>query len=469
MVKGTFKALLTLLLIIGFSMNQMIDVLTKSPSIAQSLFPSGCKLFLNLVKARIYMWGKKPTFKNHFFTLRPAGSPDGCSPYGFKKPKDRTAYFVNTHRDCPITTIISNAQNHGAEAVFIRYASETNLQEMNVPDHIPGVHIHVFFVSMHDGEKLSSLVNDQDLEQPKLEIDFLAYASQSSDLTLSLTYAPDDMKATQFLHDIFESKFTEDVVSENLKLVLGYTMLHCEECEKKGFKTPKPNCLSGGKYCMESFRIDHLNGEVMLVQVLKNVCTERVLTAKKDFMGIANYYWTFHESCVNTFEPKCSNAILKSLNIKKEVFDCINGSFFEPSNFKSHGHKDLTRTLMLDNSILNNNKKSFDTMKDFSQFPLLKINGMVYYGEIAFNDVFSFVCNHVNQNFQGCSQIEIVTNIPQSARIYKFLVLAMIILMVVVLVYVCRNTLKAKFNRELSYKIDQSVSEYLKKSGGSDL
>ena len=114
---------------------------------------------------------------------------------------------------------------------------------------------------------------------------------------------------------------------------------------------------------------------------------------------------------------------------------------------------------------------SFSKIQNYAHFPMVKVNDMIFYGPTRFKAIMGFICTHVNDNLKGCvtglgSSREIILDKPSQA--FKYAAIFVVILAVGMVLFVCRNKLKAKFDADLAYKIDQSVSEYLKRTG-SDL
>ena len=288
-----------------------------------------------------------------------------------------------------------------------------------------------------------------------------------------MTFSPDDSKATHFLSQLYESSFRKDIAANRLAIGLRYSMLHCSSCEESGFTMAKDNCLSGGRYCMKSSRLKDLSGEVMLVQAIKNDCTETILENANRRSAIWEYYWTFHNNCQEEFRPECSNAILKKLGIKNEVFKCIHESFEQTAKVSKDTTTDdnSPKILLQDNSILRRHMTEFMHIEHYAHFPMIKINGMVFYGPAKFQDIFSFICMHVRDSLTGCDKFLIIKDAGKSTnrRFFELIALLIVGMIVAVAVLFCRNTLKRKFDGELAYKIDQSVNEFLKKTGGSDL
>lgn len=416
------------------------------------------------------MWGKQTTFKNPVITLKQADPVDGCMPYSYSPPKTPTGFVVDGLTKCPLSNLIHNAQTHNAQAVFIVNSDDRDIQEVSVPDHIAGVQIHVFLVSKKDGSTLKTLATLQGEKDTKLKIDFLEVSKRNQSINLEIVFTPDDEVITKLLADIYQSSFYHDYVNNDLNVEVDFTMLHCTACQEKGFTMAKDNCLSGGRYCMKSSYFKDLSGEVMLVQTLKHICMERVLESSSKKRSIAQYWWTFHNSCMKEFRPECSNAILKSLGIKSQVFDCVKNSFEQTAtNLEPAGSP--PKILLQDNSILRDVEQRFVKVEHFANFPLIKVNGMVFYGQADFQSVMGFVCAHLKDNLRGCSEFSIIREVQVTgeSKAFKYIALSLVVILLAVIIWRCRQALKVKFEGELAYKIDQSVNDYLKKTGGTDL
>mgnify|MGYP000013375460 FL=1 len=119
------------------------------------------------------MWGKQSTFENIPLRLKSADPEDGCEPYAYKPPKFATGYVANGLEKCPISNMIHNAQAHNAHALFVVNAEDTDINKATVPDHIPGVQIHVLLISKKDGDTLMSTAEAVGLEDIMVTIDFL--------------------------------------------------------------------------------------------------------------------------------------------------------------------------------------------------------------------------------------------------------------------------------------------------------
>ena len=222
---------------------------------------------------------------------------------------------------------------------------------------------------------------------------------------------------------------------------------------------------------MKSSINDDISGEVMLVQTLKNKCTEAILKDKNQQNKIREYYWRFNNSCIATFSPKCINAVLKSLGIKKEVFDCVKSSFIRSTLIDPKAdpvQRNEPLILLDDNTLLATEMKVFKAIENYADFPLLKINGVIFYGQVTFREVAEFMCRHVKKDLKGCEEIEEI-EVVSEGRAFRWFALILVIGVFGTIVEVCRRALKKKMESELAYKIDQSVSNFLERSGGSDL
>ena len=72
-----------------------------------------------------------------------------------------------------MSNLIHNAQAWGASALFVWNQDKVDIEQVSVPDHISGVHIHVFLINNEDGNKLDSNIKSMDVEDTSLKIDFL--------------------------------------------------------------------------------------------------------------------------------------------------------------------------------------------------------------------------------------------------------------------------------------------------------
>lgn len=418
------------------------------------------------------MWGKQATFNDLTIKLKKSEPVDGCKTYSYDPPKKPTAYVVVGLNKCPLSNLIHNAQAYGASALFIVNHESTDVMDIKVPDHLAGVQIHVFLINKQQGEKLISALSSDTQEDVIIKINFIETAKRNSTINIEMTFSPEDSTATRFLAEMYQSAFTHDILEEKLKLKLRYSMLFCSACEERGFTMAKDNCLSGGRYCMKSINHgDNLPGEVMLIQVIKNMCTEKILREQNRPKDIWSYYWTYNMSCVNDFLPQCFNTILQRLNIKDQVFQCIKNSFEKTAETSDTSSE--PKILLQDNSLLRSEMAEFKKIEQYSSFPMLKINGMIFYGVINYKEVVTFICQHLSDTLQGCKSIKglnvVIVEKSGGATIFKWFAIIFVIAVFAVVIELCRRALKKKFEGELSYQIDKSISSFLERTGGSDL
>lgn len=425
------------------------------------------------------MWGKQPTFENLKLRLRNADPLDGCEPYSFHEPHHATAFLVNGLKKCPLTSMIHNAQMHGAKALFIVNNKDTNVEDIEVPDHLSGVHIHVFIINHSDGQALVDISEQARTEDQnwhihsKIEIDFLEYARRGEKVKIDMIFSPDNKDAMQFLADAYSSQFAKDIGhKKNIKLSLGYNLMHCDSCKKDGYRLPKEDCLSGGRYCMKSVYYDNLKGQEMLVQVLKNKCVTHILSTEGKEELVGEYYYLLNANCMDIYSAKCTNAVLKKLEIHDKVINCVYDSF----DLSAKRHKDLVETSAKPNAMLQENymlhleRKRFQKIEHYAHFPLLKINEIHYYGPISYYAVFGFICRHINDKFDGCPSVftEEEITIQHNAKVFQLSLVGIIALLAMITIFACRKQMKNKFDAELSMRVDQSVTEFLQKKVKTD-
>lgn len=405
------------------------------------------------------MWGKQKTFAPVSLRVKTPSSEDGCEPYSFGTPSKPTAYLVNGLKKCPLLNLIHNAQEKGAQAIFVVNSEDTDIKDVVPIGNLPGVHIHVFLVNKDVGETLiqfSKLEGDD--QELRVRLDLIQFARNHKDVSIKVFYAPDDPSINQLMAEIYESDFRKDIIKRNLIIDRQYTILSCSECEDNGYRFAQTNCLSGGRYCLRSANDPTLTGEVMLVQILKNQCFEQ----NSEPLQQANYYWTFNNSCLKEFSPRCSNTILEKLGLKDKVFECMKNSFVPLNSKEVNPAKPLI--LMQDNRILANTKKTFAKVENFTMFPMVQINGMVFYGSNTFQEVMSFACNHLKRDLEGCHLV--VDSTPaKTPALFLWLVWAIFLVVVLGLMEICRRALKKKFTNDTKYQIDQQISSFLERSG----
>lgn len=92
------------------------------------------------VETKVIMWGKHDTMSDLVSLSKIAQPENGCLKYTNVDPEDskRYIYFIKDGNDCPISTIIHNAQEAEAQALVIEHI-DTDLSEIVPPDHINGI------------------------------------------------------------------------------------------------------------------------------------------------------------------------------------------------------------------------------------------------------------------------------------------------------------------------------------------
>lgn len=316
------------------------------------------------------------------------------------------------------------------------------------------------------GSELLAYMEQENTKDPHILVRFTEFAKRKSNVDLQIITSPDDQKVMNFLASLYGSKFAQSVVSNDIKVNLGYTVLHCGNCQEQGYTMPKDNCLSGGRYCMKSveFGDESVNGETMLIQALKNNCTEKILLEgpNKRIHALMEYYWTFNASCIKSFSPRCSNKILTKLGIKDEVFKCIKNSFIQLGSTERPADYD-PKIGLEDNQILQGQQKSYNQIENYSNFPMVKINGWIFHGDVDYNQIMHFVCGHINDNLPGCYTL--VDRYSEGGSAFKWISFFIILALVGGGIWYCHIHLKLKFRNELSYQIDRSVSSFLERTG----
>lgn len=409
------------------------------------------------------MWGKQNTFEDQEVTLWEASPKSGCEEHGTMLTGN-SSLFADGLNNCPLTNLIFNAQNRGAKALFIANHDDRKVSSLVIPNQLPGVQIHVFLIDRAIGQNLHYFLQSQLKDPIRLSLSFKKFAQQNSTINLQITYNPDNMFSAGLLTALYSSPFLSDMNAGRLQVDHKYVILHCTACEEKKYTFQQENCLSGGRYCQRSSRSSQISGEVMLVHALKNHCVDS-RSLDLSLKVRANYHWLVNSVCVKDFNPKCTNKVLSKLGIKEQVFRCVNSSFdIGPSKSLNIG--------LNENRVLSSYKRDFDTVSHFSMFPLVKVNGIIFYGEGTFKEVMTFVCRHLNSKLVGCATVfgeDKKIDVEVSGSGLKIVIILFVILSVAGLIEFCRRKLKKGFEAQMSHQIDESVNEYLEKTGGSDL
>ena len=113
---------------------QNIRIRVDSPGPLVKAYPDG-------FTGRIIMWGKQSTFEDVKLKLERPNPADGCTNYHMPNQKKRMAYVVTGLAQCPLTSLIQNAQSAGAQALFIMNHQDTNVDDIQIPAHISGRHL----------------------------------------------------------------------------------------------------------------------------------------------------------------------------------------------------------------------------------------------------------------------------------------------------------------------------------------
>lgn len=160
------------------------------------------------------MWGKQKSFESPEIRLRKAEPFQGCLPYSYEPPKKPTAYVVMGLNNCPLSNLIHNAQAHGAQALFIINHEETDVNLIAVPNHLAGVSIHVFLINKSIGEKLLNVVSSDNLGEVWIMLNFIELLKGTNNVTIEVTFSPEDRTASKFFEDLYSSPFTVDIANK---------------------------------------------------------------------------------------------------------------------------------------------------------------------------------------------------------------------------------------------------------------
>ena len=314
------------------------------------------------------------------------------------------------------------------------------------------------------GRELLEYMEQENMKDPQIQLSFTEYAKRKSNVDLKIIASPEDPKVLNFLAKLYTSNFAPNIESKDIQVNMGYTILHCRECKTQGYTMSKDNCLSGGRYCLKP--IDgadrSIGGEVLLVQAIKNNCTEKILRESNRMKDLMEYYWGLNTSCIKSFSPRCPNSILTKLGIKDKVFKCIKNSFIPIGN-RDRPSDYQPKISLEDNEILIDQKAKFNEIENYNNFPMIQVNGWIFHGDVEYNQIMHFICNHINDNLGGCYTM--IERYSEGGSSFKWISFFIVVALVVGAIVYCRKNLKLKFRNELSYHIDKSVSNYLQRNG----
>lgn len=88
---------------------------------------------------------------------------------------------------------------------------------------------------------------------------------------------------------------------------------------------------------------------------------------------------------------------------------------------------------------------------------MLKVNGLVYHGELNWNNVMHWVCSDLLSGDIRCEG----SNAFQTKLLWLSSVVCMFLLFFAATIIICKRRLRDKMENELSTQIDQSIKLYL--------
>lgn len=280
------------------------------------------------------------------------------------------------------------------------------------------------------------------------------------------------MSAYIFLRDFYNSDFTIDMIEDKMHIDLDYSMLHCESCARQGYQIHHENCVSGGRYCLRPSQgpqgKSFLSVFDLFGRILINKCVEKILKdslpleqAKKK---IFEYYWTLAEGCLPEDKPRCTQALLEK-RIQAESFSkasaCVRESFVKQ---KDKDGQEVEMEL-LDNTILADQRAKFEKVKDLGNFPLVQINDIVFNGPLDYHELGTYICNHLSSSFRGCYDLNRKEKLVNGAgTFFRVIIVISIGLLVLASLMLCKRHLKERYQRELNYKVNQTIDSYMSRS-----
>lgn len=217
------------------------------------------------------------------------------------------------------------------------------------------------------------------------------------------------------------------------------------------------SCLSAGRYCSMDYS-ETITGDKIIFQILNNLCAEKIIKENSEDhqMKIMEYYFKFFNSCAKQMDQNCPQAILKSMDLADKMQMCLLESLLGTPKYK-----DRPDFFLNDNKLMNKEKQNFANVENFSRFPLLKVNGIVYYGPLDIPNVFKFVCKHVREDLHGCSDYVIAQNSGKYRLLFVIIVIITVALFIMITLNSCRSRLKVRLETEMSYKVDESINKFL--------
>ncbi len=281
-------------------------------------------------------------------------------------------------------------------------------------------------------------------------------------------YSPEEYIGSKFVADFTNSTFIYDLIDKKIEFERHPILYHCKSCEKLGYTFVKKGCFGGGRYCALD-KSSEVTSEKILYQDIYNICVEKELENTKDgVMQLMRYYSLFFNHCAKYMDLKCTGSLLENMGIYDKVSTCMKNSIALPTDLASET-KRKPNIFLDDNKILSKEKEIFNKVQNFNRFPMIKINGVIYYGQIDIANVFGFICQHVKDDLSGCGKFIKYVGSASHSRIFTSIVIIIVALMVCIVLNYCKKRLRERFDNELNYQVDASINKFLEKTGGDSL
>lgn len=369
---------------------------------------------------------------------------------------------------CNTIQKIKNIENSGGHLAIIISDKDDNIGGIFMSDEGTGYDISIpaVLISNTDGKKLVAYYlnhadSHEDIKKIKLEIKF---ENENKDNTVKydLWYSPDQINAYSFLSDF--QNLQESLGDNAILGVHFFTYPHYNYRPDK--KQNINNCFGSGLYCSRPGKSGVKDGTDVIRESLRQKCIYNFAYEKKDKKSNKLLFWNyvqiFYQNCVrvNKIDTSCSEQVMNSLNIPKNVIEkCYNDSFVGEKNEQNY-------EMYLKNTILDNEyelrKKNF-----INKSPSITINDRVYLGDWKADLVFESLCSSLIKKPEACYLEQTFNKNIKGVTLGSFLSIVLVILFINVLLFlICKVVIKKGIELQvhssnINSKIDNVVGSYL--------
>jgi len=221
-----------------------------------------------------------------------------------------------------------------------------------------------------------------------------------------------------------------------------------------------PNCVSGGKYCIDpNIELGVSDGRQFIYENIRQKCVYMNSQSQNLYL---KYMAKFYDECISKnlgFDGVCANSTLDSLNIKDKIESCIRNSFGNSSNYLT------SKNVLLDKELEDKNLRELTIF-----FPGILINNRFFRGSWNIKNLIEAICGNLIEKPNICyvkggfeKQTEDKSGLSWGSY---FLIILLIILVNLILFYICKFYMSKKIDEtisssEMDSRINSVVSTYL--------